>query len=214
MLKCGGGRRGRRRRSEDDLIRGLLSTAMLPTTLTNLLIVLLSTATSTDAVEPQIPFRDTGARPVLSFEPRHMHAVSSSGHVVFADLPSIRAGHMPSDLLSDPALGLAYTIDTRRTRTHRPPSSAAVSQARARRRRPPNPLAAQSFPDDFVGWWEEDEVLGPDIERRETLLLLAKMANNAYLNPNDTLWYDLGDGWNAVRLSRATCIDHLPAVLR
>jgi lipase ATG15 len=47
--------------------------------------------------------------------------------------------------------------------------------------------------------WEEDEIVGPDVESRETLLLLAKMTNNAYLEPGEAGWYDLGDGWNAVR---------------
>lgn len=49
--------------------------------------------------------------------------------------------------------------------------------------------------------WEEDEIVGPNVESRETLLELAKMTNNAYLQPNETGWYSLNEtAWNAVRL--------------
>ncbi|KAG5337287.1 hypothetical protein C0989_009933 [Termitomyces sp. Mn162] len=44
--------------------------------------------------------------------------------------------------------------------------------------------------------WNEEEVIGPDVESRETLLELAKMTNNAYLCDDDPDWYDLGDSWN------------------
>ncbi len=46
--------------------------------------------------------------------------------------------------------------------------------------------------------WEEDEVVGPDVEKRDTLLELAKMTNNAYLEPGEAGWYDLGGEWNVV----------------
>jgi putative lipase involved disintegration of autophagic bodies len=48
--------------------------------------------------------------------------------------------------------------------------------------------------------WEEEEIIGPDVEKRETLLLLAKMANDAYVEPNDPAWYELPGEWNIVRL--------------
>jgi putative lipase involved disintegration of autophagic bodies len=43
--------------------------------------------------------------------------------------------------------------------------------------------------------WEEDEVEGPDVEDRETLLTLAKMTYDAYIEPTDDDWYDLGGDW-------------------
>ena len=46
--------------------------------------------------------------------------------------------------------------------------------------------------------WDEDEVPGPDVESRETLLELAKITNNAYLEPGEPGWYELGDNWNVV----------------
>ncbi|KAF7795282.1 hypothetical protein EIP86_006435, partial [Pleurotus ostreatoroseus] len=45
--------------------------------------------------------------------------------------------------------------------------------------------------------WDEDEVLAPDVTKRETLLLLAKMTSNAYYpEPGTPGWYDLGERWN------------------
>jgi putative lipase involved disintegration of autophagic bodies len=48
-------------------------------------------------------------------------------------------------------------------------------------------------------YWEEDEVPGPDVTRRETLLLLAKMTSNTYFEPGGRGWYNLTDEWNVVR---------------
>ena len=47
--------------------------------------------------------------------------------------------------------------------------------------------------------WEEDDVLGPDVTQRETLLLLAKMTSDAYFVPGASGWYNLTDEWNVVR---------------
>jgi putative lipase involved disintegration of autophagic bodies len=72
---------------------------------------------------------------------------------------------------------------------------------RRRRRRTQQPLfVEQSFPDEHASWWDEDEVLGPDVSKRSVLQLLAKMTNNAYLNPGEAGWYDLGSNWTAVRV--------------
>lgn len=46
--------------------------------------------------------------------------------------------------------------------------------------------------------WDEIELDGPDVESRETLLLLAKMMNDAYLEPGEAGWYELGGEWNVV----------------
>ncbi len=37
--------------------------------------------------------------------------------------------------------------------------------------------------------WYEDEVDGPNVEYRETLLILVKMMYNAYAEPADPDWY-------------------------
>lgn len=46
--------------------------------------------------------------------------------------------------------------------------------------------------------WEQEIVLGPNVESRETLLELAKMSNNAYVEVGDPGWYELGEEWNTV----------------
>jgi len=46
--------------------------------------------------------------------------------------------------------------------------------------------------------WVEDETIAPEVEHRESLLELAKMTNNAYVEPDDPAWYDIGS-WNSVR---------------
>jgi len=43
--------------------------------------------------------------------------------------------------------------------------------------------------------WDDEELTAPDVESRETLLELAKMTNNAYVEPDDPAWYDLGANW-------------------
>ena len=49
--------------------------------------------------------------------------------------------------------------------------------------------------------WSESEIPAPDHESRETLLQLAKMANNAYvMQPGDPYWYDLEGNWSIVSL--------------
>lgn len=94
--------------------------------------------------------------------------------------------------LGDGDYDTSYSVATRRIHAHRPPSFNAFSNARLRSLR-----FGQSESLD----WEEDEVVGPDVENREVLLTLAKMSNNAYLEPDENGWYDLGGNWSSVRLS-------------
>ncbi|KII85099.1 hypothetical protein PLICRDRAFT_331313 [Plicaturopsis crispa FD-325 SS-3] len=115
----------------------------------------------------------------LNFQLRHQHAVSPSAQVAFSDIPSHDAHAYAVD---------AHSVRTRSVRTHKPPSFAAHAQARARSIQYGQ---SESLP------WDEDEVLGPDIESRESLLELAKMTNNAYLEPGDAGWYDLDGKWNS-----------------
>ena len=116
----------------------------------------------------------------LQFELRHHHAVSHDGHILFADVPTsaLTQGHE------------THTIRTRRLSAFRPPSFGAHEAARIRSMR-----HAQST--DLP--WYEDEIIGPDVEHRESLLELAKMTNNAYVTPDDKAWYELSEDWNNVR---------------
>ena len=79
---------------------------------------------------------------------------------------------------------------TRTLKTSRPVSHEAFLRARSLSR-----FTRQSAKLD----WEEDEVVAPDVASRQTLLELAKMTNNAYLEPGEAGWYDLGGEWNVVR---------------
>jgi lipase ATG15 len=127
------------------------------------------------------------ARPLsdsmLNFQLRHMHATTSSAHVYFSDVPP--------ELLS--VHGLASSpevpIVTSPVLTSRPPSLHEFTAARHMSKRGQRPMLD----------WEVDEVLGPDVTRRETLLLLAKMTSNTYFSPEHSDWYDLGDEWDVVR---------------
>ncbi|KAI0029789.1 Alpha/Beta hydrolase protein [Vararia minispora EC-137] len=108
--------------------------------------------------------------PRLELELRHLHAASHE-HIVFSDItPSLASER--------------YSVGTRALRTARPPSFAAIQAARR---------------GDALGFgWEEEDIHGPNVDERETLLTLAKMTSNAYARPGDSGWYDLGGNWNTV----------------
>jgi lipase ATG15 len=77
-----------------------------------------------------------------------------------------------------------YTVNTRPIDVHRPSSLLVFPNAGSEER----------------VLWNDIPVVGPDVNRRETLVQLAKMANNAY-NPGaqgHSGWYDLGPTWNTV----------------
>ncbi|KAI0783980.1 alpha/beta-hydrolase [Irpex lacteus] len=116
----------------------------------------------------------------LVFELRHQHAVTPEGAIVFNDISRAQQA-----LVHAPTSSLA--VSTARIRRTRPKSQEAFQYARTRSR---------LFKETAVLDWEEDEIEAPDMERRETLLTLAKMTNNAYLEPGEAGWYELGKGWN------------------
>ena len=152
---------------------------MLPSTLTSLLVSLLG------LTAPDKPVQTDSTQ--LQFELRHLHAVSRSARVIFSDV-------LPRAIVDSEANGgterdHTYTIPTAILHTFRPPSFETFSQARIHSR---NFGQSMSFP------WDEDEVIGPDVEKRDTLLELAKMTNNAYVEPDDPAWYKLGEQWNVV----------------
>ncbi|KAI9457146.1 alpha/beta-hydrolase [Russula earlei] len=115
-------------------------------------------------------------RDALHFRLRHFHAVTPSAHVYFADVPLHSSLHTDAQPLSIPIAPI---------RTARPQSAEAFAEARALSMR------GQSA---ALGW-EEDEIPGPDVSKRNTLLLLAKMTSNAYVEPTSAEWYNLTDEW-------------------
>ena len=118
----------------------------------------------------------------LNFHLRHVHAATSSAHVYLSDVPHERS--TASGFSSTP-----LSILTSPIRTTRPSSLDAFAAARHMSKR------GQSAILD----WEEDEVPGPDVTRRETLLLLAKMTSNTYFKPGTKGWYNLTEEWDVVR---------------
>ncbi|KAH9927261.1 alpha/beta-hydrolase [Fomitopsis serialis] len=117
--------------------------------------------------------KDSSPRePPLRFELRHIHALANSSRVVFADVHPASSSFAAED----------YGVGTKPMTVHRPTSHALFSSARFR--------GLTNVP------WDEIELEGPDIQDRETLLTLAKMTNNAYSEPTDSDWYDLGPDWD------------------
>ncbi|KAH7930159.1 alpha/beta-hydrolase [Leucogyrophana mollusca] len=145
---------------------------MLPKALTALLIPLLDFFL--DKAE-QHPSYEEQLKPSLQFELRHEHAVSPSAHVVFSDAPAARTAFQAS-----------YALRATNITSYKPPSLGAFSNARTRSMRDSQSVHLQ---------WEEQEILGPDVESRETLLELAKMTNNAYVARDDPAWYELNEQW-------------------
>ncbi|KAG1866228.1 alpha/beta-hydrolase [Suillus subluteus] len=148
---------------------------MLPTALTALLAILDF-------------FLDRGQRPQsshfqksLRFELRHEHAVSHDARVVFSDVASTVPGSLVYGNES------SYSLDAQYMTSYRPSSFSAYNDARIRSMRH---AQSANLP------WHETEILGPNVEKRETLLELAKMTNNAYIAPDDSQWYELGENWS------------------
>ncbi|KAG8691028.1 putative lipase atg15 [Ceratobasidium sp. 395] len=81
-------------------------------------------------------------------------------------------------------------------KVHRPISQDAFHAARKRRKQksPFGRVGLWKEREQSLGW-DEDDVEGPAVDKRETVLVLAKMTNNAYVEPNESEWYDLGGNW-------------------
>lgn len=154
---------------------------MLLSTVTSLLASFLAAFVHERA--PSSPSPNT--RPALHFELRHAHAVSPDARVLFRDVRKSEVDAF-SALTGEPS---TYALRPRRTRAQRPRSPDAFHRARVRSMR---------FQQNEAIDWDEIELDGPDVESRETLLLLAKMMNDAYLEPGEAGWYELGGEWNVV----------------
>ncbi|KAI0077056.1 alpha/beta-hydrolase [Panus rudis PR-1116 ss-1] len=145
---------------------------------------------------------DEYTRDVLRFDLRHYHAVTREAKVLFHDVTSDetysgdgrrigRTTTIGEDHTS------AYNLQTRRIKSRKPRSFDAYIQAR--RRSYPHLYSSDSDQEaeaELFEWDDEEAVIAPDTESRETLLQLAKMTNNAYLEPGEAGWYDLDGKWN------------------
>lgn len=113
----------------------------------------------------------------LQFQLRHTHGVSNNSRIIFSDVPQSYANTLAT-----------FSVKTHNITTHRPPSFSSFSDARVR-----SMLYGQSASLD----WDGLEIEAPEPTHRETLLTLAKMTSNAYYNPSDSDWYELGPDWNS-----------------
>ena len=101
----------------------------------------------------------------LNFQLRHLHGHLGS-RIFFADVPLPTANSLKD------STDFVYGIKTRRLKSSSVPRQTDIEAARYR---------SMTLGESAVLDWEEDEVEGPDIERRDTLLTLAKMTYNAYV---------------------------------
>ncbi|KAL0568984.1 putative lipase atg15, partial [Marasmius crinis-equi] len=113
----------------------------------------------------------------LHFQLRHSHAITNTSRTIFAD------EHRTSFTDFE-----TFSIDTIPVNTYRPPSFSSFTDARIRSLRHSE---SQSLA------WSPAEVQGPDVSNRVVLQTLAKMTANAYAQPSDKEWYDLGPDWNS-----------------
>ncbi|KAG6810704.1 hypothetical protein H0H92_010667 [Tricholoma furcatifolium] len=113
-------------------------------------------------------------RQPLKFQLRHTHALTGDAQNIFADIaPSFTSEY--------------YEIPTLSMITTRPESYDAFTHVRTR--------SMMEMQNVALGWKDED-VVGPDVTMRETLLQLAKMTYNSYITSDQSDWYALGPEWN------------------
>lgn len=125
--------------------------------------------------------------PSVELQLRQYHAVAADAQILFhdADEQQFDSAYVP------PSTYPSYAIRTKRTTSNRPFSFDEYMHTRS--------LSIRGEPYRQVEWGE-DEVTAPDVGSRQTLLELAKMTNNAYLEPGEVGWYDLNGQWNVVCL--------------
>ncbi|KAG8791783.1 putative lipase atg15 [Ceratobasidium sp. 428] len=134
--------------------------------------------------------------PSQTFILRHVHTThAESGRIRWTDVSDsdIQSSSSGTSSTHD------YALQSRSMKTHRPISQTAFHAMRTNVRklqqtRSPfdqNILERESLE------WEEGDMDGPALDKRETLLALAKMTSNAYFHKDEPGWYDLGGNWTA-----------------
>lgn len=109
-----------------------------------------------------------------TFTLRHQHATANDTRILFHDTPKSFVGD-------------DYVVKQREVLVHKPSSMEKLNEAMYN--------SAYSMKTD-AHLWQTSTVPAPDVQDRETLLTLAKMTNNAYYEPSEKGWYDLGLPWN------------------
>lgn len=158
---------------------------MLPCSLSLLLLLILTTTANSNEILLQRPFRAPNNQG-LKFQLRHIHATTNTSRTIFHDVSSSSGSNSLAGAID--SLALSSPLLTSIQRTYKPPSNNAFKLARQQ-----SIYERQSAALD----WTEDDIPGPDITDRLTVLELAKMTNNAYVE-DDTSgeWYELSSSWN------------------
>ncbi|CAE6479959.1 unnamed protein product [Rhizoctonia solani] len=118
----------------------------------------------------------------LEFRLRHVHHARPDGRILWADAD-----------VSVASAENVHTVETKTLTIQRPASFNEWKESRDKRRQTPLTLRTQLQLD-----WKTHETLGPATNKRETLLALAKMTNNAYFKDSKAVgWYDLGRNWTS-----------------
>lgn len=123
----------------------------------------------------------TEPEPQLEFTLRHIHAHKGST-IVLQDVPP------SANILGE----TSFKLKPQMLKTFKPRSQSDFFMAQRQGFRQREQVEIP---------WDEWEIPGPNTSSRDTLSVLAKMTWNAYLLPDDTTWYDLGDHWSRVGLS-------------
>ncbi|KZS95093.1 alpha/beta-hydrolase [Sistotremastrum niveocremeum HHB9708] len=161
---------------------------MLPSSLQSFLsILLLSLGTHSSPTQHPL---NTPKSSHLQFQLRHLHATGNNSRIIFKDVhTSSFAPLAPSSPSSD--LTWSLPVRTSVTKRHRPKDLREFARARRRSR---------DLGESAILEWIEEDVDGPDVTDRGTVLELAKMTNNAYVEDDKNKeWYNIGDGWNHTR---------------
>lgn len=128
----------------------------------------------------------TVATPSLGFQLRHVHALLPDGsYSLFKDVPSHHQGSYPPCSSSE-----------RMSKTERMLHTIPMMVPKPHFIHPSSDNRRKAFD---IERWESKSVLAPNVSDRWTLYELAKMCNNAYHEPHDDKWYDLGGRYH-VRL--------------
>lgn len=144
-----------------------------------------------------------------TFTLRHVHEThAGSGRIRWANVSGdLIASSLLTETSNDGSATHTHVLHSRPINIVRPISQPAFHahrhRSRKRRRRVPLTLQEEDFGQSLE--WEKHEAEGPATEKRETLLALAKMTNNAYFSEGKSGWYELGANWTNVSSPFGRC---------
>jgi hypothetical protein len=184
------------------------SSRLLTQTLDRMIILLLPLLLGS-AYALQIPFLPSPPSPPLhTLTLRHALHLSTTNR----SFPILHRHYSSSDLLSlsaETGYSTTQSLSSIRTSAWRPNSQHAYQAARRASFFTPRALARRLLPtwqeleDEALGAtleWREHEIEMPNVTDVKTLAALAKMASNAYIQDDNSGWWDMEGKWNVVSL--------------